>query len=77
MPELGVGSVQALALAAHPAFVLPSDVEPSDRWFEDDVLTPAMQLSNEGTLTTPAGPGWGFEVDPVKLDRWCVRRSSM
>jgi L-alanine-DL-glutamate epimerase-like enolase superfamily enzyme len=33
--------------------------------------------SNEGTLASPSGPGWGFEVDPVKLDRWCVRRSSM
>jgi o-succinylbenzoate synthase len=77
MPELGVGSAQALALAAHPAFVLPTDVEPSDRWFEDDILTPVMSLSADGTLVSPEGPGWGFEVDPVKLEKWGTRKASL
>ena len=77
MPELGVGSAQALALAAHPAFVLPTDVEPSDRWFEDDILTPVMSLSGDGTLVSPQGPGWGFEVDPAKLERWGTRKASL
>jgi O-succinylbenzoate synthase len=77
MPELGVGSAQALALAAHPAFALPTDVEPSDRWFEDDILAPAMRLSSDGTLDTPDGPGWGFDVDPAKLERWGTRKASL
>ncbi len=77
MPELGIGSAQALALAAHPAFVFPTDVEPSDRWFEDDVLKPEMQLSSDGTLNAPEGPGWGFEVDPAKLERWGIRTTSL
>lgn len=77
MPELGVGSAQALALAAHPAFVLPTDVEPSDRWFEDDILAPVMQLSGEGTLVSPTGPGWGYEVDPVKLKQWGLRKATL
>ena len=77
MPELGIGSAQALALAAHPAFVLPTDVEPSDRWFEDDILTPVMRLSADGTLVSPGGPGWGFEVDPVKLESWGTRKASL
>ena len=77
MPELGIGSAQALALAAHPAFVLPTDVEPSDRWFEDDVLKPVLQLCADGTLNCPAGPGWGFEVDPAKLEHWGIRTTSL
>jgi len=77
MPELGVGSAQALALAAHPAFVFPTDVEPSDRWFEDDVLKPVMQLSSDGNLNPPDEPGWGFEVDAAKLERWGIRTTSL
>lgn len=77
MPELGVGSAQALALAAHPAFVLPTDVEPSERWFEDDILAPIMGLSSDGTLASPDGPGWGFDVDRVKLERWGARKASL
>ncbi|MFL5477256.1 MAG: o-succinylbenzoate synthase, partial [Gemmatimonadales bacterium] len=33
MPESGIGSQAAIAAAALPGFVYPSDVEPSARWF--------------------------------------------
>ena len=33
MPESGLGSQAALAAAALPDFVFPSDIEPSTRWF--------------------------------------------
>jgi len=33
MPESGIGSQAALAAAALPLFVYPSDLEPSSRWF--------------------------------------------
>lgn len=75
MPELGIGSAQALALAAHPAFVFPTDVEPSARWYKDDILTPELQVSPGGLIDTPSGVGWGYEIDPAKLERHCVRRS--
>jgi O-succinylbenzoate synthase len=77
MPELGVGSAQALALAGHPAFVLPTDVEPSARWYEDDVLSPAIHLNGNGEIELPPGEGWQYQVDTDKLERWCVRRAAL
>lgn len=62
MPELGVGSAQALVLAAHPSCVFATDVEPSTRWYVDDVLQPELRLERGGYLHVPAGPGLGFTV---------------
>jgi O-succinylbenzoate synthase len=61
MPELGVGSAQALVLASHPSCWFPTDVEPSERWYVDDVLSPPLKL-DRGHLHLPPGPGLGFTV---------------
>ena len=73
MPELGIGSAQALALAAHPAFAFPTDVEPSRRWYADDVLAPELVLA-DGHLDVPPGPGIGFTVDMAKVERYAISR---
>jgi o-succinylbenzoate synthase len=69
MPELGIGSAQALMLAQHPNFTLPTDVELSERWYEDDLLAPRLALNN-GCLSAPDGPGIGFTVDPTCLAKY-------
>lgn len=71
MPELGIGSAQALVLAADPLFVFPTDVEPSERWYVDDLVFPAIVLSN-GCIELPIGPGTGYTVDPSKLDKYVI-----
>jgi len=71
MPELGVGSAQALVLAAHPAFSFPTDVEPSDRWYTDDVLAEGLHLYQRN-LHVPDGPGLGFRIDMAKVERYAT-----
>jgi len=71
MPELGVGSAQALMLAAHPLFVFPTDVEPSDRWYVDDVVAPEIRLSN-GCIESPDGPGTGYDIDQRKIEKYSI-----
>ncbi|MPZ19053.1 MAG: o-succinylbenzoate synthase [Luteitalea sp.] len=73
MPELGVGAAQALVLASHPACRFPTDVEPSARWYVDDLLAPALQLER-GYLHVPSGPGLGFTVDERSLERHTLDR---
>ena len=75
MPELGIGSAQALALAAHPAFAFPTDVEPSDRWYKDDILEPTLELADRH-LTLPDGAGVGFAIDMAKVEQYCSARWS-
>lgn len=53
MPESGLGSQAAIAMAAMPGFVYPSDVEPSVRWFGPDVDVIALQMGRDGRMAVP------------------------
>jgi O-succinylbenzoate synthase len=75
MPELGIGSAQALTLAAHPAFAFPTDVEPSDRWYKDDILEQKLELADQH-LSLPQGAGVGFTIDMAKVEQYCSARWS-
>lgn len=69
MPELGIGSAQALVLASHPACRYPTDVEPSARWFTGDILSPEITLVKKH-IELPSGPGLGYTVDHAALTRY-------
>jgi len=75
MPELGIGSAQALVLASHPSCFLPTDVEPSERWYVGDILAPPLRM-NGATLSIPAGPGLGFAIDSQTVEHFATRRWS-
>ena len=75
MPELGIGSAQALMFAAHPGCVYPTDVEPSARWYHDDIIKPELVLQI-GRVGRASGPGLGFEVDMEKVEMYAFRRWS-
>ena len=75
MPELGIGSAQALTFAAHPGCTYPTDVEPSARWYDDDILHPELVLQS-GQLSAPSAPGLGFAVNVDKLNRYALRHWS-
>jgi O-succinylbenzoate synthase len=54
MPESGIGSQCALAAAALPGFVYPSDLEPSTRWFGCDSDVIKLTMSAEGRMAVPS-----------------------
>ncbi len=69
MPELGVGSAQALVLAAHPGCAYPTDVEPSVRWYTGDIVFPEIRMQ-DGLIEIPDAHGLGFTVDEAALQRY-------
>ncbi|HET7213800.1 MAG TPA: o-succinylbenzoate synthase [Terriglobia bacterium] len=73
MPELGVASAQALHLATLGNFRFPTDVEASARWFKDDIIVPPIEISDEGFIQLPKGPGMGYKVDMEKIERYRIR----
>lgn len=75
VPELGVGTAATMVLASHPAFIFPTDTEPSHRCCRDDVLRPSIELTH-GCLSLPPGPGLDCDVDEAKLTRYQVQRWS-
>jgi O-succinylbenzoate synthase len=54
MPESGIGSQAALAAAALPGFVYPSDLEPSARWFGPDGDVIQLIMNGEGRMDVPS-----------------------
>ena len=66
MPESGIGSQAALAAAALPLFVYPSDLEPSSRWFgrNGDVIKLAM--GKDGRMAVPQ-QSCGRLLDPARF----------
>jgi O-succinylbenzoate synthase len=53
MPESGIGSQAALAAAALPGFVYPSDLEPSTRWFGRSADVVKLIMSDNGCMDVP------------------------
>ncbi len=53
MPESGIGSQAAIAAAALPGFVYPSDVEPSARWFGKGADVIELTMTPDGHMSVP------------------------
>jgi O-succinylbenzoate synthase len=53
MPESGIGSQAAIAAAALPGFVYPSDLEPSTRWFGESGDVIPLTMSPDGFMAVP------------------------
>jgi o-succinylbenzoate synthase len=69
MPELGIGQAQGAALASLANFVYPTDVEASDRWFQDDIISPFIRVQ-DGSIDLPEGPGFGYALDAAKIQNY-------
>jgi O-succinylbenzoate synthase len=54
MPESGLGSQAALAAAAMPEFIYPSDLEPSSRWFGPGQDVIELTMTPDGRMAVPA-----------------------
>ena len=74
MLESGIGRAHNIALSTLGNFTLPGDVSASKRYWERDIIEPAVTVSPEGTIEAPAGPGLGFEADREYIESLEVRR---
>jgi O-succinylbenzoate synthase len=74
MLETGVGRAAQLALASLPGFTLPGDISATDRYYVSDIATAFALNAEDSTITVPAGPGLGIEVDEKRLRASALRR---
>lgn len=56
MPETGLGAQAALALAGLSGIAYPTDIEPSERWFEEGTDLVPLHMSDEGRIAVPERP---------------------
>lgn len=66
MPESGIGSQAALAAAALPLFVYPSDLEPSARWFGRNGDVIKLTMGRGGRIAVPQ-QSCGRLLDPGRF----------
>jgi O-succinylbenzoate synthase len=73
MLESGVGRAHNIALSSLPAFTLPGDVSASQRYWDEDIIDPEVEVSSAGTITVPEKPGLGYRVRRDRVDALTVR----
>lgn len=66
MPESGIGSQAALAAAALPRFVYPSDLEPSSRWYGRNGDVIKLSMGKDGRMAVPQ-QSCGRLLDPGRF----------
>ncbi len=55
-------------------FTLPGDVSASKRYWREDVIEPAVEVNETGTIIAPENAGIGFEVKRERIDEVTARR---
>jgi len=73
MLESGVGRAHNIAMATLAGFSLPGDVSASARYWNEDIIEPAVMVTSQGTIVAPDKPGIGFEINRARIDRLTVR----
>lgn len=74
MLESGVGRAHNIAMSTLAGFTLPGDVSASKRYWHEDIIEPAVEVSADGTITASEKPGSGFEVKQDKIEKASKRR---
>jgi o-succinylbenzoate synthase len=74
MLESGIGRAHNIAMSTLEGFTLPGDVSASSRYWEEDIINPAVTVSSKGTITAPDEPGIGFEINLPRIQKLTVRK---
>jgi o-succinylbenzoate synthase len=74
MLESGVGRAHNIAMSTLDGFTLPGDVSASERYWQEDIVEPAVTVTPRGTIIAPDAPGIGFEIKRARVDALTVKR---
>ena len=66
MLESGIGRAHNIAMSTLPNFTLPGDVSASARYWREDIITPEVTVTPQGTIKVPSASGIAFAP---RLDR--------
>lgn len=75
MLESGIGRAHNIAISTLAGYTMPGDVSASKRYWHEDIIEPAVEVSANGTITAPESPGIGFEVKRGLIERLAVRKN--
>jgi O-succinylbenzoate synthase len=74
MLESGVGRAHNIAMSTLPGFVLPGDVSASQRYWNEDIIEPEVEVTSKGTIDVPKSVGLGYKVRMSLVEKLTVRQ---
>jgi O-succinylbenzoate synthase len=74
MLESGVGRAHNIAMSTQSNFTLPGDVSASARYWQEDLISPEVTVSPQGTILVPMQPGIGFEPRRDRIEKLTIRK---
>jgi o-succinylbenzoate synthase len=77
MLETGIGRSHNIALSTLANFKLPGDVSASKRYWKEDILEPAVEVSPQGFIKVPQAAGRGFKIKSELIEKLTVRKKEM
>ncbi|HMJ09249.1 MAG TPA: o-succinylbenzoate synthase [Pyrinomonadaceae bacterium] len=77
MLESGIGRAHNIAISTLAGYTMPGDVSASKRYWHEDVIEPAVEVTPQGTIIAPEGAGIGFEIRRDRIEKLTVRRVEM
>jgi o-succinylbenzoate synthase len=77
MLETGIGRAHNIALSTLPNFTLPGDVSASKRYWKEDIIEPAVEVSPQGFIKVPQTPGRGFKIKTDLIEKLTMRKQTV
>jgi O-succinylbenzoate synthase len=77
MLETGIGRSHNIALSTLKNFTLPGDVSASKRYWKEDIIEPAVEVSLDGFIPVPKTPGRGFQIKTDLIDKLTTRKQTL
>ena len=77
MLETGIGRAHNIAMSTLSGFVLPGDVSASQRYWDEDLIEPEVQVTPSGTIRVPTAPGVGYTVRTKRVEQLTTRLETL
>ena len=77
MLESGIGRSHNIALSTLENFILPGDVSASQRYWEEDIIDPAVTVTADGLIHVSDQPGRGFHLKLDLIEKLTVRKQTL
>ncbi len=74
MLESGIGRAHNIAMSTFRGFSLPGDVSASKRYWNEDIIYPEVEITENGTIIAPESAGIGFEIKRDRIENLMVRK---
>ncbi len=74
MLESGIGRAHNIAMSSLSNFSLPGDVSASRRYWDEDIIEPEVEVSPQGSIRVPTGPGISYTPRLARIESLTRRR---